>query len=287
LPGYYEVCCRCPLESEDQLSSFVIESITHGLITENDGDHVIVKFYLADDVDVEEKVQILRDYLISEQVVSAKTLTETVKVRPVDEMDWIKAYQESFVPVTIGNIVVRTPWDDNKYPGKTEIIIEPKMAFGTGHHETTQLCLAQLQHDVRQGHKVLDLGIGTGILSILAVKLGAVECLGIDNDPIAVENAEENIVLNGVADQVAIQLGSMEQVANESHYDIVVSNLIRDGIFDLYDDFKIAVKPAGVIILSGVLTDQENELVDFLGQKGENDISVTRKNEWICLRVRV
>lgn len=287
MPGYYEVSCWCPLESEDQLSCFIIESITHGLVTENDGDHVIVKFYLPGDIEVEEKLQVLRDYMLKEQILSLQALPQAIRVRSVDEIDWSKSYQKSFVPVSVGDIVVRTPWDDTRYKGKTQIVIEPKMAFGTGHHETTQLCLAQLEHDVKKGHKVLDLGVGSGILSILAVKLGAAECLGIDNDPMAVDNARENIILNGVSDQITIKSGSMEQVTRESYYDIVVSNLIRDGILDLYYDFKKAVKPGGAIILSGVLTDQEDELIAFLQQKGDTDVIVTRKNEWICLRVKV
>ncbi len=287
MPAYVEVSCRCPRESEDQLSCFIIESITHALVAESADDHVVVKFYLPGDVDAEEKVQILRDYLLRKQILPLQLLPQAIRVSAIDEMDWIKVYQESFVPVTIGDIVVKTPWDNNECPGKLTLVIEPKMAFGTGHHETTQLCLAQLRSDVKRGHKVLDFGVGSGILSILAVKLGALECLGIDNDPIAIDNAHEAILLNGVADQIVVKLGSMEQVTRESYYDVVVSNLSRDGIIDLYDDFKKVARPGGVVILAGASANQEDELVAFLHQKGDNDIIVTRKNEWICFRVKV
>jgi ribosomal protein L11 methyltransferase len=159
------------------------------------------------------------------------------------------------------------------------------MAFGTGQHETTQLCMAQLIKDIKPGDKVLDLGCGSGILGILAAKMGAAECRGLDIDLAAIDNAKENIVHNNVQDIVKVQFGSMDKITQIAYYDVVVSNLIKDEIFNLYENFMRCLKPEGILILSGILTEQEEEFQGFIKLKNPHGYLVTRKNEWICCRV--
>ncbi|MGB5138217.1 MAG: 50S ribosomal protein L11 methyltransferase [Candidatus Zixiibacteriota bacterium] len=185
----------------------------------------------------------------------------------------------------VDNLVIKSTWDQINYGDKLQIVIEPKMAFGTGHHETTQLCMAQLQKDIKPGDKMLDLGCGSGILSILAAKLGADASLGLDIDLAAIENAQENIELNQVSDRVTIKFGSMEKVNLIGYYDIVVSNLIKDEIYNLFENFMRCLKPGGILILSGILIEQEEEFVNFLKLKSITGNEITRKNDWICCRV--
>jgi ribosomal protein L11 methyltransferase len=267
------------------VTSFITETLSQGLVTEVSDNEFKVKFYLPVVEESREKVEMLGSYLVSRGLTTSDGLSEMISIKPIDEIDWIKNFQQSFPTVVVDNVAVMSIWDKTYFPGKVEIIIEPKMAFGTGQHETTQLCMAQLIKDAKPGDKVLDLGCGSGILGILAAKLGAAEVLGLDIDLVAIDNAKENAVHNGVQDIVKVQFGSMEKVTQIAHYDVVVSNLIKDEIYNLYENFMRCLKPEGILILSGILTEQEAEFQGFLRLKNPHGCLVTRKNEWICCRV--
>jgi ribosomal protein L11 methyltransferase len=267
------------------VTSFITETLCQGLVTEVSDEDFRVKFYLPAEEDARAKIESLGNFLVSRGISSAELLTEIIAVKPVDDIDWIRQYQESFQPVVVDSVAIKSTWDKTNFPGKMEIIIEPKMAFGTGHHETTQLCISQLLKDIKPGYRVLDLGCGSGILSILAAKMHAAECLGLDIDLAAIENAKENVVHNGVQETVTVQFGSMDKVNRIGYYDLVVSNLIKDEIYNLYENFMRCLKPSGVLILSGILIEQETEFQSFLKLKNPHGYLVTRKNEWICCRV--
>lgn len=285
MAGYLEISIKCDHTAEDIVTSFITESLSQGLVTEVADDGFRVKFYLPVEDESRDKVESLGKYLVRCGVASAETLESMITVRSIDDIDWIKSYQQSLESVIVDNIVIKSTWDQINYGDKLQIVIEPKMAFGTGHHETTQMCMMQLQKDVKPGDKMLDLGCGSGILSILAAKLGAGACLGLDIDLAAIENAQENIELNKVADRVIIQFGSMEKVHHVGYYDIVVSNLIKDEIYNLFENFMRCLKPGGILILSGILIEQEEEFVNFLRLKGTKGNQIARKNDWICCRV--
>ncbi len=285
LAGYLEVSVKCDPAQEDIVTSFITESLAQGLVTEVSDDDFLVKFYLTLEDESREKIESLGKYLVRVGLAKAESLDAIIAVKPIDDIDWIKQYQQSFRSVVIENVVVKSTWDQTQYGDKLQIVIEPKMAFGTGHHETTQLCISQLLKDVKPDDRILDLGCGSAILGILSAKLGAAEVLGLDIDLAAIENAQENVVINGVADRVRVQFGSMEKVNRIGYYDIVVSNLIKDEIYNLFENFMRCLKSGGVLILSGILTDQEAEFVSFLGMKNVRGNLITRKDEWICCRV--
>jgi len=254
-------------------------------VTEVSDNEFKVKFYLPVVEESREKVEMLGVYLVSRGLTTSDGLQDMISIKPIDDIDWVKSFQQSFQPVVVNNVVVRSIWDKTHFPGKVEIAIEPKMAFGTGQHETTQLCIAQLIKDIKPGDKVLDLGCGSGILSILAAKLGAAECLGLDIDLVAIDNAKENVVHNNAQDVVKVQFGSMDRITQIAYYDVVVSNLIKEEIFNLYENFMRCLKSEGILILSGILTEQEEEFQGFLKLKNPHGCLVSRKNEWICCRV--
>jgi ribosomal protein L11 methyltransferase len=254
-------------------------------VTEVSDNEFKVKFYLPVVEKSREEVEMLGVYLVSRGMTTSDGLADIISVKPIDDIDWIKSFQQSFPTVVVENVAVRSIWDKTHFPGKIEIVIEPKMAFGTGQHETTQLCIAQLSKDIKSGDKVLDLGCGSGILSILAAKMGAAECLGLDIDLAAIDNAKENVVHNNVQDIVDVHFGSMDKITQIAYYDVVVSNLIKDEIFNLYENFMRCLKPEGILILSGILIEQEEEFQAFLKLKNPHGCLMTRKNEWICCRV--
>jgi ribosomal protein L11 methyltransferase len=282
---YLEVSVRCAPVDEDVVTAFITETLSQGLMTEVSDNEFKVKFYLPVVEESREKVEMLGVYLVSRGLTTADGLAEMISVKPIDDIDWIKDFQQSFRTVVVDDIAIKSIWDKTHFPGKVEIVIEPKMAFGTGQHETTQLCMAQLIKDVKPGDKVLDLGCGSGILSILAAKIGAAECLGLDIDLAAIDNAKENVIHNGVQDIVEVQFGSMDKITRIGYYDVVVSNLIKDDIFNLYENFMRCLKPEGILVLSGILIEQEEEFLGFLKLKNPHGCLVTRKNEWICCRV--
>jgi ribosomal protein L11 methyltransferase len=283
--SYLEISVKCTPEQEDLVTSFVTESLSQGLFTEVSDEEFRVKFYLPVEEQSRDKIEALGKFMVRAGLAKAESLDGLITVKPIDDVDWIRTYQQSFKSVVLDNVAIKATWDKTEYPGKIEIVIEPKMAFGTGHHETTQLCMEQLTKDLKSGDKLLDLGCGSAILCILAAKLGASECLGLDIDILALDNARENVVNNHVDDVVQIQFGSMDKVTRTGYYDVVVSNLIKDDIYNLYENFVRCLKPGGVLILSGILTEQEQEFQNFLTLKSPQDCLVTRKNEWICCRV--
>ncbi|MCC6963370.1 MAG: 50S ribosomal protein L11 methyltransferase [candidate division Zixibacteria bacterium] len=285
MAGYLEVSIKCDPTNEDIVTSYITESLSQGLVTEVSDADFHVKFYLPIEEESRDKVESLGKYLVRVGIARAENLDAVISVKAIDDIDWIKQYQQSFRSIIIDNVVVKSTWDEADYGDKLQITIEPKMAFGTGHHETTQLCVAQLLKDIKPGDKLLDLGCGSGILSILAAKLGASEALGLDIDLAAIENARENVVINQVEPIVQIQFGSMEKVNRSGYYDVVVSNLIKDEIYNLFENFMRSLKTGGVMILSGILTDQEAEFLSFLSLKRVRGNLITRKNEWICCRV--
>jgi len=282
---YLEVSVRCAPVDEDLVTSFITETLSQGLVTEVNDNEFKVKFYLPVVEESREKVELLGVYLVSRGLTTSDGLTDMISIKPIDDIDWIKSFQQSFQPVVVDNVAVRSIWDKTHFPGKVEIVIEPKMAFGTGQHETTQLCIAQLIKDIKPGDKVLDLGCGSGILSILAAKMGAAECLGLDIDLVAIDNAKENVVHNNLQDIVKVQFGSMARITQIAYYDVVVSNLIKEEIFNLYENFMRCLKSEGILILSGILAEQEEEFQEFLKLKNPHGCLVSRKNEWICCRV--
>lgn len=282
---YLEVSIRCAPVDEDLVTSFITETLSQGLMTEVSDNEFKVKFYLPVVEESREKVEMLGVYLVSRGLTTTDGLRDMISIKPINDIDWIKSFQQSFQPVVVDNVVVRSIWDKTHFPGKIEIAIEPKMAFGTGQHETTQLCMAQLIKDIKPADKVLDLGCGSGILCILAAKLGAADVLGLDIDLVAIDNAKENVVHNHAQDIVKVQFGSMDRITQIAYYDVVVSNLIKDEIFNLYENFMRCLKPEGILILSGILIEQEEEFLGFLRLKNVKDHFVTRKNEWIGCRV--
>ena len=204
--------------------------------------------------------------------------------RPVAEADWAEVWKERLNVLHIGrHIVIRPSWRDYvPAPGDIVIQLDPGMAFGTGLHPTTQMCLVALEKLVRQEAKVLDLGTGSGILAIAAAKLGAGRVLAVDNDPVAVKTAQGNVVTNGVQGIVNLVCGSLAEVSGS--YDLVVVNILARVIVEMVQEGLAArVCPGGVLIAAGILADQEPEVVAALEQEGLVLTGRQWKDDWVCL----
>lgn len=207
----------------------------------------------------------------------------------VPKQDWTSAWREFFTAVPCGeDFVVIAPWmvADHPFPNRTAIVIEPKMAFGTGHHATTALCLeciSALHGAGRLGGQTrfLDLGTGSGILGIGCAKLGA-SGIGIDNDPVALENAEENVRINGVADKMRLALGSIETAA-DGPFDLVVANILAEPLIQLAPELVAQLAPGGVLVLSGILAAQAETVAKAYKALGMPDPQTRIQGEWAAL----
>lgn len=192
--------------------------------------------------------------------------------------DWVRAYQESVTPVDVPPFYVHPSWCD-PLPDRINIVIDPALAFGTGHHPTTAACLEAVGRYVRPGEEVIDVGCGSGILSIAACKLGA-NVDACDTDPVSVGNTLENCDRNDV-DLRHIWEGSAAQAATQ--YDVVIANIVADVLVFIAGELKKLLKPGGRLILSGILDKYEAKIL-----QAYNDMDVVEhiaKEEWVTLVV--
>ncbi len=193
------------------------------------------------------------------------------------DTDWLEAYKRDLRPVQAGPFVVLAPWHTWEGPQK-RLVIEPGMAFGTGHHETTRLALEALATRVEPGMRVLDLGTGSGILAIAAGLLGA-EALGLDIDPSVIPQAEENARINQAPAQ--FRLGSLEDV--EGPVDLVVANLFAELHAYLAGSYRKVFGVCGILILSGILLEREALVEEALAAQAFKLLERRQEGEWVCL----
>jgi ribosomal protein L11 methyltransferase len=205
-----------------------------------------------------------------------------LKFREVEGRDWLAEWKSGWRPTVVGRFVVAPPWSEvGDAAGRLVIRVEPGMAFGTGTHETTRLCLAAVEKHFRGG-SFLDVGTGTGVLAIAAAMLApAARVEACDTAPLAVSVAEENARLNGVAGRITFRVGSVEDSTPSA--DVVCANLTADVILPLLPALTAA--SCGRLILSGILDTQAEQVWARLLELGAEDCEVTRDGEWVCMIV--
>jgi len=204
--------------------------------------------------------------------------------RTVAEVDWAEAWKERLDVLRIGrHIVIRPSWRVYA-PEPEDVVIEldPGMAFGTGLHPTTQMCLVALEELNPPGASVLDVGTGSGILAIAGAKLGAERVLAVDNDPVAVKTARDNVAANGVQDVVRVARGSLADVSGS--YDLVVVNILAKVIVEMaHTGLATRVRAGGTLIATGIIDDQSAKVVAALEQNGLSLVEQRQVEDWVCL----
>lgn len=209
-----------------------------------------------------------------------------VKEELIPGQDWNSEWEKNyFQPILFENrCVVHSSFHKDYPKAEYDILIDPRMAFGTGHHETTSLMIERLLSNELQGKKVLDMGTGTGILAILAAMRGAQQVVGVEIDPPAYENALDNVKLNGV-EMVEVRLGGVETVTEEAYFDMVLANINRNIILADIASYAKALKSGGMLVLSGFYVEDVDMIVTEAAKHGLDFVSVLDKKRWanICL----
>ena len=208
----------------------------------------------------------------------------TVDVYVEDDSEWKDNWKEFFKPKKVGKrIVVKPTWYDyEKEEGDLVIEIDPGMAFGTGTHETTSLCLRLMEDYMQDGDKVLDVGCGSGILAIAGALLGSPEVLGVEIDPVAVEIAQENLELNGVTDVARAQYGDLTK-GIDFKAEIVVANLMADLVMMLSADVAKHILPGGKYISSGILVEKRDQVAAVIRDCGFDIVEIREDGMWCAI----
>ena len=216
--------------------------------------------------------------------------------RQTEDKDWINNWKQYFKPFTVDDILIKPTWETipEEHKDKLLVQIDPGTAFGTGMHETTQLCIRQLKKAVDSGTKLLDVGTGSGILGITALKLGAKEVWGTDLDENAITAVGENLEANGISgDRFHVLQGNIlndpgvQEWAGFGCYDVVVANILADVIILLVDEIPVHLKQGGLFITSGIINMKEQAVLDAFAKNPAFEVlEVTRQGEWVSVTAR-
>ncbi len=271
-------------EAEETASALLFDAGTNGIVTlEENHDAVKLGAYFDAEADAEE---IARDIEAAFARAGIRSSLMSIAITAVADQDWMQKWKEGFAPIAIGErLIVAPSWQLPEASERIVIQIDPGMAFGTGTHETTRMCLELLEAHWRGG-RLLDVGTGTGILAIAAARLApAAEIVAIDIDPLAVEVARENIEINQAAHLIEIREGRPGDYSGGA-YNVVVANLTAEVIIALMADLAGCMAGAGTMILSGILTTLATDVERALEEAGLRLIERREAGEWTALAAR-
>ncbi len=285
-----EIEDKVPLTEEDKQQMFV------DILPEGPADDGIayLNFYLEEDADKEEILSRVRGEL--EELRQFMDIGDcTIQESQTEDKDWINNWKEFFHQFYVDDILIIPSWEEMKPEDADKMVIhiDPGTAFGTGMHETTQLCMRQLKKYVTLETELLDVGTGSGILSIVALKLGAKHAIGTDLDPCAISATKENLEVNQIPEgSMDVMIGNIiddrkvqEQVGFEK-YDIVVANILADVLVPLTPVIIHQMRKGGIYITSGIIDEKEETVVEAVKSAGLEVVEVTRQGEWVSVTAR-
>lgn len=258
-----------------------VEAIAHVDLIEQDlleknKDEVMIHLYIAPDENFAEIADLMKDRLHRAEV------PYTMACNGVAQEDWENGWKAYYHAIEIGRRLAVVPSWETYETGRTVIRLDPGMAFGTGTHETTALCLETLDACIQGGERVLDIGTGSGILAIAALRLGAKEAEGVDIDPMCVRTASENAARNGVAHQFKVLIGDLSDQAS-GQYDLICANIVANAIIHLAPCVPALLKPMGTFIASGIIDTRKEEVIAAIEAAGLPVNQVREKNGWVAL----
>ena len=304
-------------EAEDMISSMMMEAGIEGIeiedkvpLSESDKSQMFVdilpegpaddgvariSFYLEPDQDnaailaaVEEGLEEIRSWGVD-------VGTGTIEASQTEDKDWINNWKQYFHQFYVDDILIKPSWEEVKPEDREKLLIQidPGTAFGTGMHETTQLCIRQIKKYVKSDTVLLDVGTGSGILSIAALKLGAKFACGTDLDPCAITAVKENMEVNGVEEEkYTVMLGNIiddkavQEAVGYEKYDMVVANILAEVLVPLTPVILAQMKPGALYITSGIIDDKEETVVKAVKAVGLEVLEVNHQGEWVSVTAR-
>jgi ribosomal protein L11 methyltransferase len=212
-----------------------------------------------------------------------------VHVQSVPAQDWNAAWARSVVPIRIGRrVLVRPSWEPAAAePDDIEVVLDPKQAFGTGHHATTQLLIEWLEERIRGSERVLDVGTGSGLLAMVALRLGAQSALGLDSDPVAIECANDYAAANGFGEELTLRVGDLSslQALSVSRFDVILANLDRRTLLDAVEPLAPFLRHGAVLLVSGLLKEDRDEVARAYAAIGASARQVRARDGWIAMEL--
>jgi ribosomal protein L11 methyltransferase len=253
-------------------------------LIKQDYEGVIIKAYFPENENLSDKIKLVRDNIETIPLNETGKPLGTVTICEVYEKDWADAWKKYYKPIKLGDkIVVKPTWEEyDKKDGEIVVELDPGMAFGTGTHETTMLCIEALEKYVDKNSLVYDVGCGSGILSIVSAKLGAKKVIGVDLDPVCIKVSNENVELNDVKDKVEIIKGNLLDGFYDKA-DIIVCNIIAEVIIDMTRYIKDYLKDNGIFIASGIITEKKDKVKEALIKNGLKVLEEKIMNDWALL----
>jgi ribosomal protein L11 methyltransferase len=275
--SYYEFTISIAEPYADVLIQRLMNQGCLGIVEQNES----LIAYFPDKMDIS---IIIKDLLISKSLLEktdlCQTLTFSYKIIP--HQDWNESWKKGFFPIDVGtNFTILPPWE-HESAGRINLIVDPSMAFGTGHHETTRSCLVLMEKYARRAAResFLDVGTGTGILAIAAAKLGYQRVVGVDTDILAVDAARLNIILNHTP-LVDIREGSISSVIET--YDFITANIISGVLIEITPAIAGHLKPGGIAVFSGILDEQTRDVIESVIKAGLIIVEQYPDGKWVSL----
>ena len=285
-----EIEDKIPLTQSDKEQMFV------DILPEIDADDGVayISFYLEEDedkerilADVQRELQDMRSY--------ADVGEGTIEESQTEDVDWVNNWKQYFHQFYVDDVLIIPSWEEVKPEDEDKMVIhiDPGTAFGTGMHETTQLCIRQIRKYVTEDTTILDVGCGSGILGMLALKFGAKYSVGTDLDPCAIDATHENMEVNGISkDQYEVMIGNIiddkeiQDRVGYGCYEMVAANILADVLVPLTPVIVNQLKPGGIYITSGIIEAKEETVVEAVKQAGLEVLEVTHQGEWVSVTAR-
>ena len=260
---------------EQQVAEIAHVDLIEQELLDKPRDTVIIHLYLEPGASQVETLALIAARM------EAAGIPYTVETEGVEQEDWQNGWRKYYHPMEIGSRLAVVPSWQQYDTDRVKLILDPGLAFGTGGHETTSLCLEALDEQVRGGERVLDIGTGSGILAIAALKLGAASAEGVDIDPVAVRTGE-NAALNGVQDKLTVLVGDLSDKASGT-YDIITANIVANAILSLAPAVPGLMAEGATFIASGIIDSRKDEVIAGLEKAGLAIVEVKEKRGWECI----
>ncbi|MPW27094.1 50S ribosomal protein L11 methyltransferase [Alkalibaculum sp. M08DMB] len=306
-----EVQIKTTPEAEEAISNIFYEAGIAGVVIESPNDLLILKnkeiiwdYYDESLIKVDSNLSIIKGYIdeteeaqeiIYEILSNIKKLpsygidpgSSELTITKVNQEDWANSWKKYYKPVKIGNHFIIKPTWENYFKSDDDIVIEidPGMAFGSGLHETTQLCIENLEKYVKPGDVLIDIGCGSGILALAAGNLNCEKIIAVDLDSMAVKIAKENVENNNLQSIIEVREGDLLDVIHEEA-DVIIANILADVIINLSTQIRPFLKNNGVFISSGIILSKVDQVVESLRSTGFENIEVERLGEWAAVVAR-